>query len=377
MSRTAANRSVLSLSALGLVISGGILFAGPLNPPAGPVASTHKTLSEVEPRMAVSATNTPGDATSLFRITQPGSYYLTGNITGVAGKHGIAIAASGVTIDLCGFELAGVPAMGAFDGVSIAVSGLSSIAVVNGSVRNWGGDGIDLFTNGASNSRLEGVRSSGNAGNGMSLAQGGAATNCSVRSNTQHGIFASGGCTITGCSVSANNGNGINSGSGCTITACTLYQNGTGISTGDGCTVSNCTSYNNNGHGISVTSGCLVANCCVRANMFDGIAGTSGNVIRDNACDLNGNGGNGAGVHTIGVENYITANRCTGATRGIDVDGSRNIITRNSCSGNATNWDVAAGNVILVINASSSGAVLGNFGGVAPGSTDPSANFTN
>jgi len=58
--------------------------AGDLNPPPGPVASTMKTLSEVEPRIAVNSINTPGDADSLFKITQPGSYYLTGNITGVA-----------------------------------------------------------------------------------------------------------------------------------------------------------------------------------------------------------------------------------------------------------------------------------------------------
>src|SRR6478672_5324618 len=82
--------------------------AGDLNPPAGPVASTMKTLSEVEPRIAINATNTPGDADSVFKISQPGSYYLTGNVTGVASKYGIEIAASGVTVDLAGFELTGV-----------------------------------------------------------------------------------------------------------------------------------------------------------------------------------------------------------------------------------------------------------------------------
>jgi len=76
--------------ALGLAVvvaaTGGTASAGDLNPPPGPVAPTMKSLSEVEPRIAINATNTPGDADSLFKITQPGSYYLTGNITGVAGK---------------------------------------------------------------------------------------------------------------------------------------------------------------------------------------------------------------------------------------------------------------------------------------------------
>ncbi|HYD01608.1 MAG TPA: hypothetical protein VEB22_10315, partial [Phycisphaerales bacterium] len=47
--------------------------AGPLNPPVGPVAPTAKPIAEVEPRTAINAANTPGDADSLFRITQPGS----------------------------------------------------------------------------------------------------------------------------------------------------------------------------------------------------------------------------------------------------------------------------------------------------------------
>ena len=109
---------LLATAALTLAAA-GLLFAGPLDPPAGPVTSTYKTLTEVEPRIAISATNTPGDADSVFKITQPGSYYLTGNITGVVGKHGIEIAVSGVTLDLGGFDLVGVPGMGAFVGSNV------------------------------------------------------------------------------------------------------------------------------------------------------------------------------------------------------------------------------------------------------------------
>jgi hypothetical protein len=53
------------------------------------VASTYKTLSEIEPRIALNQANTPGSASKLFRITQPGSYYLTGNAgrRGLPGRH--------------------------------------------------------------------------------------------------------------------------------------------------------------------------------------------------------------------------------------------------------------------------------------------------
>lgn len=52
----------------------GIAFAGDLNPAPGPIAPTHKTLTEIEPRIAISAANTPGDADSMFRTTQPRPY---------------------------------------------------------------------------------------------------------------------------------------------------------------------------------------------------------------------------------------------------------------------------------------------------------------
>src|SRR5262249_21787578 len=93
------------LAALTLAAAAGLLIAGPLTPPAGPVASSYKTLTEVEPRIAINAVNTPGDNDSVYKITQPGSYYLTGNVQGALNRHGIEIAASNVTVDLMGFEL--------------------------------------------------------------------------------------------------------------------------------------------------------------------------------------------------------------------------------------------------------------------------------
>ena len=58
-------RSALPSFVLGsaIVAAAAILSrAGPLTPPGGTVASTYKTLSEVEPRTAISAATTPGDA---------------------------------------------------------------------------------------------------------------------------------------------------------------------------------------------------------------------------------------------------------------------------------------------------------------------------
>jgi hypothetical protein len=47
---------------------------------------------------------TPGDADSVFKITQRGSTP-TGNIRGVAAKYGVEITSSGVTLDLSGLTV--------------------------------------------------------------------------------------------------------------------------------------------------------------------------------------------------------------------------------------------------------------------------------
>jgi parallel beta-helix repeat protein len=353
-------------------------IAGDLNPPAGPITGTMKTLAEVEPRIAINATNTPGDADSLFKITQPGSYYLTGNITGVVGRHGIEIAASGVTLDLMGFDLAGVPAMGNFDGVSAAIIFPTNITIVNGSIRNWGDDGVDLADFSASNCRVDGVLASDNAGIGIVTGPGCTVTNCSAYRNLAGGISANNACTMSDCVAYNNTFQGIFVGSGSTVTRCAASGNtAAGITATAGTTITGCSSFSNGGIGISVSHGCTVADCTVRLNSLDGIRCPSTSVIRGNTCSNNGNGASfGANIYASGADNRIEGNTCTGADRGIFVDAGGNIIVRNACSGNTTNWDVIAGNVILVELANVAGAVVGNAGGIAPGSTDPNANFT-
>ncbi len=376
--------------------------AGPISPPPGPVVSTHKTLSEVEPRIAINAINTRGDANSTFKITQPGSYYLTGNITGEVGKHGIEIVASGVTVDLNGFDMVGVPGMGAFNGVCATENNLTNIAVVNGSLRSWGADGVDIGSWGERNCRVDRVLASGNADKGINVSDGSTVTHCSAYNNAGIGIFAGNGSTIanctaydnagngissafgstiSNCTAYGNGGNGLSSSSGCTITSCTAYDNdGSGISTSNGSTVTHCLAQNNAVHGIVVNAGSTVADCTARLNTLNGIACAVGCVIRDNTCANNGNGaGDGAGIHATGADNRIESNNCISADRGIDVDVAGNIIVRNTCSGNATNWDIVANNVVGPIidrTAPGSAAISGNSAPSSLGTTDPNANFT-
>jgi parallel beta-helix repeat protein len=407
----------LSVLAAGAIIS----RAGPLDPPAGPVSSTYKTLAEVEPRVAINATNTPGDADSLFRIAQRGSYYLTGNVTGVAAKHGIEIAAAGVTIDLSGFDLQGVA--GSLDGVATTVGSLSNIEIRNGSVRGWGGDGIDLQTSFSINTVVRDVRASGNSGVGIRVANtfvlercsatsngsggfasavGGMATACEAVSNTGTGMLMGQGVSVADCISSSNAGDGIVVGGfGGDVTGCMVKSNdGNGIvlQNGSAVTVSDCSASSNDLAGIQAAGGacisrcnvnfsqtfniiagdeCTVENCTVGLGNQGGIQCATRCVIRGNSLHRNSNGSpNGPNILVTGADTRVEGNNCTGAFRGIKVDAAGNFITRNTCSGNSSNYELVAGNVCLVVSATTSGAILGSAGGVSPGSADPNANFS-
>lgn len=326
------SKPVIAVSAAALLAATSVLLAGPLNPPAGPVASTAKTLVEVEPRIAINASNTPGDADSLFRITQPGSYYLTGSFTGALSKHGIEVVADGVTIDLNGFAITGFA--GTLAGI-YSPNGTAGLTVKNGSIMSWGTDGINI--SGANSAIIQGVTFLYNAGRGV---------------NGNNSVYVS-DCTATG--------------------------NGTdGISCGSYGTVINCIANQNGASGIRVVTGASVSNCTATLNTTDGILVIGGAChVRTNTCTFNGSGGIGAGIRATSTDNRMEDNQCSNADFGIKIEGwNGNFLSRNTCTSNTTNWDIPAGNVCLVVNASTGGAILGNAGGVAPGSTDPNANFS-
>jgi parallel beta-helix repeat protein len=299
-------RLVTPVAALTLIAAAGFLIAGPLDPPAGPISPTFKTLTEVEPRTAINASNTPGDADSLYKITQPGSYYLTGNITGVAAKHGVEIVASGVTLDLSGFELLGVP--GSLDGVSATV-GVNNVQVRNGSVRSWGDEGLD-FTNGGSISITD-VSVLSCAGFGISINPNSAATRCKVNSNGAGGIATGSNCVVTGCTAQGNTGGGILAWVGCTVVDCAAMTNtGNGISANNGSTITGCTATDSTASGFSVANGCTVSNCTASNNDVHGIVGIDGVVV--SACTVRANFQNGIVLGTSAAVENCTARSNTG-----------------------------------------------------------------
>jgi hypothetical protein len=247
---------------------------GSLTPP-GPPAPTMKTLAQIEPRTPISALP--------FAITQRGSYYLAANLTGGANG-GITIRASGVTLDLMGFELVGGTGSG------ISVSG-TNIAIRNGTVRGWSDDGVGASS--AVNSRVDQLRASDNGVFGIIVGSGSSVNDCQATANNTGIVGASGalGITVSGCVVAFNGNPGIETGAGSTIRGCTAYSNYGGVIAGEGSTVIGCIVRQNNGTGMDVGAGSVVKDCAATANTGIGIQAGAGSTVLGCTARLNGASG--------------------------------------------------------------------------------------
>lgn len=404
------NTGVMLCAMTALVVA-GTLVAGPLDPPAGAIGPTHKTLTEVEPRIAISAANTPGDndaTPSVYKISQPGSYYLTGNITGASGKYVIQVDADDVTIDLNGFSINGVPGgrAGITDRADEKLPPITNLTVRNGTIRACPGGGVSCFHIGAG--RLEGLGLRNNGSSGVDW----------------NGVLIAVDCTAAG---HANGFGFSNQGSG-VMTGCTAVSNGTGFDISE-TTLENCSaSHNVNGFFLysSIARGCIATGNTasgigvgVRSSAIDclvdgGTVGIDvfGPMTRVEGCSVWGSGTNGirvgavsctvlgntiahagaaatdAGIQSLlGVTGvWIERNTLTGCTRGIDVDGTGCVIIGNRVGagrsvGGSTpyTYSFAAGNRFgPIISAAAGAAVVAAPGAAVAGSVstaDPNANL--
>ena len=287
---------ITGLLITGSLIAGHWLFAqGALTPP-GPPAPMFKTLQEIEPRTPISLLP--------YSITNSGSYYVTTNLT---GTNGITIAANGVTLDLMGFELVG----GLGDGISIN-GNQTNIAIRNGTLRNWTGNGVRAFL--VWNTQFEALRASGNGGAGIWTGEGSLVIGCTASGNAA-GIQAGQSSTVSGCAGNENSVLGIFVGAGSTMSGCTASRNG--------------------GVGIDALERSTVSGCVARVNAEDGIRVASYSSVRDNVCAHNGTGiSSGAGIFANGTDIRMEGNLLIGNDFGIRCPGAGNIVLRNSASDN-------------------------------------------
>jgi len=380
-----------------------------LNPPPGPVAPTMKPLSDVEPRVAVNAANTPGDKSAMFVITRPGSYYLTASLLGEAGKSGIEIDASRVTLDLCGFDLKGVE--GAVSGVRVRGK-QTGVVVRNGSASGWTVAGIDVAA--STFGTVEDVRSTGNGvgvlggerstvrrcvatGNtgagGILTGRSATIENCTSTLNTGIGVYVAETSQVRGCIFEGNTTDGLYlDGGGCVITSCIAEANGRhGIAVIYGAAITDSTAEHNGGDGMWSIAAVTFAGCRSSFNAADGFEAGDGSTLTRCVARENGEDGlrlgnrvsasechavdqrNGAGIRAVGGSSRIEGNTLVANSIGVRVEGTGCLIVRNSSTSSTskTEFDIGPGNAHgPIVNV----AGIGNLG-VVGGAEHPRANL--
>ena len=334
-----------------------LLGQGDLTPP-GPPTPSMKTLDQIEARKPVQSLGS--SASGLYLIAQPGSYYLTGNISGASGKNGIEIAASGVTIDLNGFQLDG---QGQGTHAISATTSLAGLVIFNGSVANWGGKGFSGPI--VAQAQLRQLSISNCAGGGILVGSRSLITDCQVDNfgsvGSAVGIAAQSYARITNCTISngQNAADGINVDYGSAVLNTTAGENGGSGIVGQGSFVriQGCIAFGNKGDGIRQTGTCT--------EVVDSIASSNGTGLNQTTS---------AGIHILGSNSRVDHSAAFfNAGRGIAVEsGGSNVITRNS----ATNNNVGDTGIDYFIAPGNRAAVVVSWGGVATGYTsgDPLAN---
>lgn len=345
-------------------------IAGDLNPPPGPVAPTPGP----EPRIPIGPMTTPGDADSTYKITQPGSYYLTGNLTGTQGDIGIEIASSHVSLDLNGFLLVGLILPGpSTDAIRVTLNNADGIVIRNGTVWLWGGDGIDASI--ARSVLIEDIDVSFVGDNGIFAASNATVRDCRAAQCGANGINVIGaGATIEGCSSRQNTQAGIRlSGTG-TVRNCVAYLNsGDGFQSGSGANLNGCVSASNTGFGFDISTG-VVTECVARANGSDGFNVFSRSVLRN--CSAESNSGDqfeigsrstvegclataigaGIGFNVTGNGNRLDGNTSIDVFTHFLIDGEGNLVVRNHAQGGGISWTGDPDNDVATFVGSPNGA---------------------
>ncbi|MCB2156468.1 right-handed parallel beta-helix repeat-containing protein [bacterium] len=261
-------RLAVFCTALALALTSICSAQGPLTPPGTP-APIMKSLDEIYTAaeasgpigIPINQETVPGGAVATFLITEPGSYYLTENLTGEENKDGISVTADDVTIDLHGFTLTGVPN----SKIAINAASSSNFRVSNGTVRTWPEGGVVGYIH----TRIDGLLVYDCGGAGISTSGSAIMRNCRVVSSASTAYYAGDLAYLENCTAASGDGAGFAFGGGCVIRNCTAINNG-GVGfaqgSGGGSILENCVSNLNNPDGFSLCAGNIVRNCVAYKN---------------------------------------------------------------------------------------------------------------
>lgn len=301
--------------------------------------------SQDEPRIPISSVP--------FKITSPGSYYFTGDLTHtIPDQNAIEVDVNNVTIDLMGFNLIG-PGSGTGRGIDLGLR--SNVEIRNGTVSGFGGAGIfsgDFFDEQTfdyfygNGHRVIDVRVVANHGGGIVLhGANHRVRGCLVLRNGDYGIYlgdvGKAICNI----VNENAWDGLEAGYGCTVLENTVHGNAAnGIILWSACTASNNTAAGNFDCGIWVATGCNVTGNTTAFNnrgICVGADFSSGNLIKSNVAEENFE----CNIYIAGQSNSVEENLVTRSEQGIFFSQGGNFYANNRASQNTSNYVNTTGQI--------------------------------
>ena len=377
------NRFGVAAAAIVAMVGLPVTHAGPLDPPAGPVAATGPTMIFSLP----------------YTISSPGLYKFGRSLTAQGPFTGISINASNVSIDMAGHAIDGVSAVNS-SFAFVCGPGVGNVTIFDGLVSNWRGviacDGAARLT------RLR-VQGCGNAASlPYALVTGGSGSRlveCEFIGNVMSdAILGAGSTVLRYSSRSQSEGTTLNVGDRSVVTDCAIEQGS--ISTGKGSLVSRCSVSPNFGPGscaaltaifvgdgsfvsdsvvtgdllgwgIRAATNCTVVNCVVSGPVSSncapfqfGIGADQGSTIRDCKVTVSGTESRGigappggevrgctvkagaSGIVATGDGATIDTNTITGTQTAILLGGTGNRVARNSIRGAITAISQGVGNDI-------------------------------
>lgn len=329
--------ALAGLLALGVVAAyTGVIEGGPLDPPAGPPASTD----------SVRLPGTPISSLP-FSASAAGHYYFTRDLTNAGAGAAITVNGDDVSIDLNGFTMRGT-------GFAAFNIGATRTRV---SIRNGGIVGFTTGINQPANAALTQITIEDltirAAGAPIAVQERATIRRVSAIDATAAGIVAGADATIESVLVENTVGFGIDAGADSAIRACTVSGNNGGAA---------------GQAAIRVGAGSIIEHCVVRGNQSAGIVGGDGTRVSDVIANGNTAGdamgvrlGQGSSVlNTVArtnagagivVGNYSIVERCTANLNGASgiVIGARSTVRASV---------VDANNVMGIEATNAAGAVI-------------------
>lgn len=298
-------------------------------------------------------------------INQPGSYYLTQNLTNTTTNgDGIRIDVDDVTLDLNGYTLSG--GTGSSDDGIVVLGSHENIYIKNGTVRDWNGDGINALN--ADASIFENLHAENNGGDGVVADFGAIILNCTSSGNGLDGLEGDDGTIIKNSTASGNDDNGIQTSEGSIAIGNSSANNGTdGVDIAAGSVAVNNSASGNVTFGFDLALGSLAHNNSAYANGSNGFDIASASQIMGNSAKANGFGYTSTSTSSReGYRTFANAYLINNVAEGNSEDGfhiasTDTYLDGNYAFGNGEYGIIATSSGSFFISHSAAGNTTGQF----------------